>query len=64
MMLGQAMRDQQRELTVFRNRLMLLGFAILVAFGLAVPKARVAATGALLAVLAVSAATAALALTG
>ena len=33
MMLGQALRDQQRELTVFRNRLMLAGLAILVAFG-------------------------------
>jgi penicillin-binding protein 2 len=33
MMLGQALRDQQRELTVFRNRLMLAGFAILIAFG-------------------------------
>ncbi|MGE5094894.1 MAG: penicillin-binding protein 2 [Betaproteobacteria bacterium] len=34
MMLGQALRDQQRELTVFRNRIMLGGFLILVAFGL------------------------------
>jgi penicillin-binding protein 2 len=34
MMVGQAMRDQQRELTVFRSRLMLLGLAILTAFGL------------------------------
>jgi penicillin-binding protein 2 len=34
MMLGQALRDQQRELTVFRNRLMLAGLAIVVAFGI------------------------------
>ena len=33
MMLGQALRDQQRELTVFRNRLMLAGLGILIAFG-------------------------------
>jgi len=33
MMLGQALRDQQRELTVFRNRLMLAGFGIFIAFG-------------------------------
>ncbi|MGZ5569999.1 MAG: penicillin-binding protein 2 [Usitatibacter sp.] len=33
MMLGQALRDQQRELTVFRNRLMLAGLAIFIAFG-------------------------------
>lgn len=33
-MLGQALRDQQRELTVFRSRLMLAGLAILVAFGI------------------------------
>ena len=32
MIVGQALRDQQRELTVFRNRLMLAGFAIIVAF--------------------------------
>jgi len=31
---GQALRDQQHELTVFRNRLMLAGLGILVAFGL------------------------------
>jgi penicillin-binding protein 2 len=34
MMLGRAMRDQQGELTVFRNRLMLAGLGIVVAFGL------------------------------
>ena len=33
MMVGQALRDQQRELTIFRNRLMLAGLAILIAFG-------------------------------
>ncbi len=33
-MLGQALRDQQRELTVFRNRLMLSGLFILVAFAI------------------------------
>ena len=33
MIVGQALRDQQRELTVFRNRLMLAGLAIIVAFG-------------------------------
>jgi len=32
MMVGQALRDQQRELVVFRNRLMLSGFLIVVAF--------------------------------
>ena len=32
MMVGQALRDQQRELVVFRNRLMLSGFVIVVAF--------------------------------
>src|SRR5512141_1738350 len=32
MIVGQALRDQQRELTIFRNRLMLAGFAIIVAF--------------------------------
>ncbi len=31
-MLGQALRDQQRELTIFRNRLMLASFAVLVGF--------------------------------
>ena len=31
MMLGQALRDQQRELTIFRNRLMLSGLLIIVA---------------------------------
>jgi penicillin-binding protein 2 len=31
-MLGQALRDQQRELTVFRHRLMLAGFLIVIAF--------------------------------
>ena len=34
MIVGQTMRDQQHELTVFRNRLMLAGLGILVAFGL------------------------------
>jgi len=33
-MAGFAMRDQQRELVVFRNRLMLAGFAILIAFAM------------------------------
>jgi penicillin-binding protein 2 len=33
MMLGQTLRDQQRELTVFRNRLMLAGLVIVVGFG-------------------------------
>ena len=32
-MLGQALRDQQREIRVFRNRLMLAGLAIVVGFG-------------------------------
>jgi penicillin-binding protein 2 len=32
--LGHALRDQQRELTVFRNRMMVAGFAILAAFAL------------------------------
>jgi penicillin-binding protein 2 len=32
--LGQTLRDQQRELTVFRSRLMLAGLAILVGFGI------------------------------
>ncbi len=31
--IGYALRDQQHELNVFRNRLMVAGFAILVAFG-------------------------------
>jgi len=34
MMLGQALRDQQRELTVFRTRLMLASLGIVIAFGL------------------------------
>jgi penicillin-binding protein 2 len=34
MMVGYALRDQQRELTVFRNRLMLAGFGIIVAFAI------------------------------
>ena len=34
MMLGQALRDQQRELTVFRSRLMLAGVGIVAAFGI------------------------------
>jgi penicillin-binding protein 2 len=32
MIVGQALRDQQRELVVFRNRLMLAGFVIVIAF--------------------------------
>jgi penicillin-binding protein 2 len=32
--LGQALRDQQREIRVFRNRLMLAGLAIVVGFGI------------------------------
>jgi penicillin-binding protein 2 len=32
--LGQTLRDQQRELTVFRSRLMLAGLGMLVAFGI------------------------------
>jgi len=32
MIVGQALRDQQRELTVFRNRLMLSGLFIVLAF--------------------------------
>ena len=35
-MLGQALRDQQRELSVFRNRLLLAGLLILTAFALLV----------------------------
>ncbi|HUQ27955.1 MAG TPA: penicillin-binding protein 2 [Usitatibacter sp.] len=34
MMVGQALRDQQRELTVFRNRLMLSGLLIVLAFAI------------------------------
>ncbi|HUP97526.1 MAG TPA: penicillin-binding protein 2 [Usitatibacter sp.] len=34
MIVGQALRDQQRELTVFRNRLMLAGLGIVFAFGI------------------------------
>jgi len=34
MMLGQALRDQQRELTIFRSRLLLSGFFIVVAFAI------------------------------
>ncbi len=34
MMVGHALRDQQHELTVFRHRMMLAGFFILVAFAL------------------------------
>ncbi|HEX4762853.1 MAG TPA: penicillin-binding protein 2 [Usitatibacter sp.] len=33
-MVGYALRDQQRELVIFRNRLMLAGFAILIAFAM------------------------------
>jgi penicillin-binding protein 2 len=36
MMVGHALRDQQRELTVFRNRLLLAGLGILVGFGILV----------------------------
>ncbi len=35
-MLGQALRDQQRELTVFRNRLLLAGLLMLAGFGILV----------------------------
>ena len=34
MMLGQALRDQQREIEVFRNRLMLAGLGIVIAFAI------------------------------
>jgi penicillin-binding protein 2 len=34
MIVGQALRDQRRELTVFRNRLMLAGFGIIIAFAI------------------------------
>lgn len=34
MIVGPALRDQQRELTIFRNRMMVAGFAILAAFAL------------------------------
>ncbi|MGZ5082211.1 MAG: penicillin-binding protein 2 [Usitatibacter sp.] len=34
MMVGQALRDQQRELTIFRNRLLLSGLFIIVAFAI------------------------------
>jgi penicillin-binding protein 2 len=34
MMVGQALRDQQRELTIFRSRLMLAGLLIVGAFGI------------------------------
>ena len=37
-MLGQALRDQQRELTVFRNRILLAGLGVLFAFGLLVAR--------------------------
>ncbi len=36
MIVGRALRDQQRELTVFRNRLMLASLAVLVGFGVLV----------------------------
>jgi len=36
MMIGQALRDQQRELTVFRNRLLLSGLLVIGAFALLV----------------------------
>jgi penicillin-binding protein 2 len=38
MMLGQALRDQQRELTVFRARLMLAGLLILGGFGVLIAR--------------------------
>jgi len=38
MMLGQALRDQQRELTVFRARLMLAGLLILAGFGVLIAR--------------------------
>ena len=34
MIVGQALRDRERELTVFRNRLMLAGLAIIIAFAI------------------------------
>ncbi|HUP30545.1 MAG TPA: penicillin-binding protein 2 [Usitatibacter sp.] len=34
MIVGQALRDQQREITVFRNRLMIASLGIVIAFGL------------------------------
>ncbi len=34
MIVGHALRDQQRELTIFRNRMMVAGFVILAAFAL------------------------------
>lgn len=38
MILGQALRDPRRELTVFRNRMMVAGVAILAAFGVLVAR--------------------------
>jgi len=38
MMVGQALRDRERELDVFRNRLMLAGLAIVTAFGILVAR--------------------------
>ena len=38
MMVGQAMRDRERELNVFRNRLMLAGLVIITAFGILVAR--------------------------
>ena len=38
MIVGQALRDQQRELNVFRNRILLVGFLILAAFGVLVAR--------------------------
>ena len=32
--LGQTLRDQQRELSVFRSRLMLAGLGMLIGFGI------------------------------
>ncbi|HUI98647.1 MAG TPA: penicillin-binding protein 2 [Usitatibacter sp.] len=38
MMVGQALRDPRRELTIFRNRMLVAGLAILVAFGVLVAR--------------------------
>ena len=38
MIVGQALRDQQRELNVFRNRILLVGFLIIAAFGVLVAR--------------------------
>ena len=38
MMVGHALRDARRELTVFRNRMLAAGLAMLAAFGLLVAR--------------------------